>query len=152
MDRGAWLAIVHGGLKKLDRVTNTFHFHIHIHMFICIHTLMCKIYTHRHIQKIYKIFRYYRSHAVIRKNTERSFIPFIQFPSVTYICIVNSTKRKFISSINFIQISPVLHVFICVHVCICGRIYFYVVVSNMMSTRKHKQFCHQDLLCCPFVT
>ena len=106
-----------------------------------------------HIQKIYKIFRYYRSHAVVRNNTERSLIPFIQFPSIKYICIINSAKRKLIPSINLIQISPVLHVFICVHVCICGHIYFYVVVSNMMSTSKDaEQLCHQDLLCCPFIT
>lgn len=68
------------------------------------------------------------SYAVVRNNTERSCIPFIQLPPVVTSCITpvqhHNCKLASVQSTGPVQISPVLHTLVCVcaYVVLCSFI------------------------------
>lgn len=75
------------------------------------------------------------SHAVIRSNTKRSLLPFIQFsPMVTfYKTIVNISTRilTLIPSTNLIQLLS----FICTPLCLC--VWVYIVLCNFITLQVY---------------
>lgn len=88
-------------------------------------------------------------YAVVKNNTESSHIPFAQVAPLVTSCMIlvqlQNLKLTLIQSTNFIQISPVLSIPICM--CALNSMQLYNIFRFLWPIESTEQFHHTDLSC-----